>query len=62
VTAYNVTLYLDIIERRINDLIDVVHCLEKNVPRIQPHIREDQFGNPHPPIIDKMVPPLPCTL
>jgi len=62
VTAYNVMLYLDIIERRINDLMNVVHCLEKNVPRVQTHIGEDQFGNPHPPLIDKVVPPLPITL
>jgi len=55
-------LYLDIIERRINDLMNVVYCLEKNVPRIQTHIGEDQFGNPHPPLIDKMVPPQPYTL
>jgi hypothetical protein len=55
-------LYLDIIESRINDLMNVVHCLEKNVPKIQTHIGEDQFGNPHFPLIDKMVPPLPITL
>jgi hypothetical protein len=50
-------LYLDIIEHRTNDLIDVVYHLEQNVPTMQKLITEE-----HPVPIDKMVPTNSCPL
>jgi hypothetical protein len=60
VTAHNVMLYLDIIERRINELINVVYHLEQNVPMMQEHITEDHPGKLHPVLIDSMVPSNSC--
>jgi hypothetical protein len=56
VTSHNVMLYLDIIERRINDLINVVYHLEQNVPMMQEHFMEDHPGKLHPVLTDNMVP------
>lgn len=61
VTAHNVMLYLDIIERRTNDLINVVYHLEQNMPVMQKHIMEDPPGTLHPVPIDKLVPTNSCT-
>jgi hypothetical protein len=60
VTAHNVMLYLDIIERRTNDLINVMYHLEQNVPMMQKHIREDHPGTLQCVPIDKMVPTNSC--
>jgi hypothetical protein len=55
VTSHNVMLYLDIIERRINDLINVVYHLEQNVPMMQEHFMENHPGKLHPVPSDNMV-------
>jgi Zn-dependent oligopeptidase len=61
VTVHNVMLYLDIIERRTNDLINVVYHLEQNMPVMQKHIMEDHPGMLHPVPVDKMVPTNSCS-
>ncbi|XP_033606689.1 coiled-coil domain-containing protein 63 isoform X3 [Cryptotermes secundus] len=60
VTAHNVMLYLDIIERRTSDLIKVVYHLEQNMPVMQEHIMEDHPDTLHPVPIDKLVPTNSC--
>jgi len=62
VTAKNVMLYLDIIERRTDNLVNVAHYLKHTEAGKETPTKEEYPSRPHVLPIDKMVPTHPCPL
>ena len=63
-TADNVMLYIEIIEKRTNDLLNVAFYLQEELPEDKEKVTIElpDLNMPHHAVIEELVPTHPCPL